>query len=186
MGQRPGIVRRDGALTTVPAAWRVRRIDFGEGPARAVTIPWGDVFTAYHTTGIPNIETYIAAAAGPAALKLSGRLGGVFRSETGRRVLRRLVGLLPEGPDEAALTAGHVWLWGEVTDDAGRRAVPRMHLPHSSVVTARAALVVVCRVLDGSMRPGFQTPGGLYGPDFILEMDGVTRVDEDVTQTAAA
>ena len=92
------------------------------------------------------------------------------------------MGLLPEGPDEAALAAGYVWLWGEVTDDAGRRAVSRMRTPHSSVVTARAALAVVCRVLDGSTQPGFQTPGGLYGPDFILEMDGVTRVDEDVTQ----
>ena len=153
----------------MPAAWRVRQIDFGEGPTPAVTIPWGDVFTAYHTTGIPNIETYIALpAAGPAALKVAGRLGGVFRSAMGRKALRSLVGMLPEGPDAAALAAGYVLLWGEVTDDAGRRAVTRMRTAHSSVVTALAALAVVRRVLDGSTQPGFQTPGGDVWPGFHL------------------
>ncbi len=186
MGQNPGMVRRDGELTPVPAAWRVRQIDFGAGLTQAATIPWGDVFTAYHTTGIPDIETYIAMPAiGPTVLKLAGSLGGVFRSATGRKLLRALVGRLPEGPDEAALENGYVLLWGEVTDDAGRRAVSRMHTPHSSVVTALAALAVVRRVLDGETQPGFQTPAGVYGPDFVFEIGGVTRADEEGTRTSA-
>jgi short subunit dehydrogenase-like uncharacterized protein len=151
VGRQPGVVRRDGELTPVPAAWKTRTIDFGAGPAQAVTIPWGDVFTAYHTTGIPNIETYIAMPdMGRSLLKVTERLGGVFRSAMGRKALRALVGLLPEGPDEAALESGAVFLWGEVTDDNGRRAVSRMRTPHSSTVTALAALAVVRHVLAGS------------------------------------
>ena len=49
-------------LTRVPAAWKTRAIDFGDGrPAKAITIPWGDVATAYHSTGIGDVEVYLAA-----------------------------------------------------------------------------------------------------------------------------
>jgi short subunit dehydrogenase-like uncharacterized protein len=29
-----------------------------------MTVPWGDVSTAYYTTGIPNIEVYMASSRG--------------------------------------------------------------------------------------------------------------------------
>ncbi len=54
-------VRRDGKIVSVPLAHRVRYIDFGNGEKMAMTIPWGDVSTAYHTTGIPNIEVFVPA-----------------------------------------------------------------------------------------------------------------------------
>jgi short subunit dehydrogenase-like uncharacterized protein len=180
VGRQPGMIRRDGVLTPVPAAWQTRRIDFGEGPREAVTIPWGDVFTAYHTTGIPNIVTYIAMpAAGRAALASMRYWGGVFRSASGRRALSSLLRLLPDGPSDEALRSGYVLLWGEVADESGRGAVSRLRTPHSSIVTADAALLVVKRALDGSARPGFQTPAGLYGPDLVFGIAGITRTDAD-------
>ena len=54
-----GKVRKDERIVSVPLAYKTRRIDFGDGEKLAVTIPWGDVSTAYATTGIPNIEVYI-------------------------------------------------------------------------------------------------------------------------------
>ncbi len=54
-----GKVRQDGRIVSVPLAYKTRRIDFGDGEKLAMTIPWGDVSTAYATTGIPNIEVYI-------------------------------------------------------------------------------------------------------------------------------
>jgi short subunit dehydrogenase-like uncharacterized protein len=53
-------VRRDGELTPVPLAWKDRKIPFAHGERTAVTIPWGDVYTAYVSTGIPNIEVYMS------------------------------------------------------------------------------------------------------------------------------
>ncbi len=44
----------------VPPAWNVREQDFGRGYTKVVSIGWGDVSTAYYSTGIPNIETYFA------------------------------------------------------------------------------------------------------------------------------
>src|SRR6266545_360368 len=57
---RQGMIRREGKLTQVPPAWEVREQDFGRGPVKVVSVGWGDVSTAYYSTGIPNIETYFA------------------------------------------------------------------------------------------------------------------------------
>lgn len=171
---RPGMIRQNGALTPVPAAWKTRAVDFGAGPTACVTIPWGDVATAYRSTGIPNIETYIAL---PALARMMLKAAGLFGSPLGKRALARLVGLLPEGPSEAARAAGYSLLWGEVTDAAGQRATSRMRTPHAYTLTAIAALLIVERVLAGAVRPGYQTPARAYGPDLALEIPGVTRVD---------
>ncbi|MGC4001861.1 MAG: saccharopine dehydrogenase NADP-binding domain-containing protein [Pirellulales bacterium] len=53
-----GRVRIDGRITRVPPAWKTRSVPFAEGTRTAVTIPWGDVSSAFHSTGIPNIEVY--------------------------------------------------------------------------------------------------------------------------------
>jgi len=149
------------------------------GPVAAATIPWGDVFTAYYSTGIPNIETYLAV---PDAL---ARMGGVVRLSGPmlqwpivKAALRRAVESLPDGPDEAALAAGFSVLWGEVTDDAGRRAVSRLRTPHTYLLTALAALAIVEHVLAGDVHPGYQTPASAYGPNLILGIEGIIRVDE--------
>ena len=64
---RGGLIRQNGVLKRVPAAWKTRVIDFGAGPVKAITIPWGDVASAYYSTRIPNIEVYMAA---PLALRV--------------------------------------------------------------------------------------------------------------------
>jgi short subunit dehydrogenase-like uncharacterized protein len=53
-------VRRDGKIVSVELGSQTRKIDFGSGERLAVGIPWGDVSTAYFTTGIPNIEVFTA------------------------------------------------------------------------------------------------------------------------------
>jgi short subunit dehydrogenase-like uncharacterized protein len=45
---RGGAIRKDGEIVQVPAAWRTREIHFGEFTKTGVTIPWGDVSTAFY------------------------------------------------------------------------------------------------------------------------------------------
>ncbi len=175
---RPGMVRRDGALIAVPAAHKARRVDFGAGPVTAVTLPWGDLATAYRSTGIPNIETYIALPAGARlGMKSMRYVGWLLGSRPGKAALMRLAAGLPDGPSEAARAAGYSLLWGEVTADAGGRAEARMRTPHAYTLTAQASLAVVSRVLAGDVHPGYQTPATVYGPELALQLAGVTRWD---------
>jgi len=56
--------------------------------------------------------------------------------------------------------------------------VSRLEGPEGYTLTAQAGVRVVEHVLAGRVAPGFQTPSRLLGPDFVLELPGVTRTDE--------
>jgi short subunit dehydrogenase-like uncharacterized protein len=176
---RGGLVRQDGMLRRVPAAWKTRVIDFGTGPVKAITIPWGDVSTAYHSTGIPNAEVYIAA---PLRLRLAARVSRPFAWLLGSRLvqglLRRRIRRGPPGPTEEERARGRSYLWGEAVDDTGQRVVSRLQGPDGYTMTVHAALAVVQRVLAGEAPPGFQTPSTAYGCDFVLGLKGMVRADE--------
>ncbi|MBI3823852.1 MAG: saccharopine dehydrogenase NADP-binding domain-containing protein [Planctomycetes bacterium] len=174
-----GIVRENGKLRRVPAAWKTRLIDFGAGPAKAITIPWGDVATAFYTTGIPNIEFYMAAPWGTrVAARASRWFGWLLRSAMVQNWLKRRIHARAPGPTEEQRRNNRCYLWGEATDGTGSKAVARLQTPDAYDVTVQTALAVVEQVLRGDVAPGFQTPAMAFGPDFILQIAGVTRVDE--------
>jgi short subunit dehydrogenase-like uncharacterized protein len=171
-------VRRNGQLESPEQATKTRLIDFGQGPVLAARLTWGDVFTAYYSTGIPNIEDYsVLPKALLQQMAAFDNLRPLFKLAMLRNLLKR--GVKP-GPnaDERAHSFTHVW--GEVEDDQGRKAVSRLHGPEAGVVwTGRAALAAVKKVLATKAPPGFQTPALAYGADFVLECEGVTREDLD-------
>ena len=174
-----GMVRDRGILKRVPAAWKTRVIDFGAGPVKAITIPWGDVATAFHSTGIANIEFYMAAPWGTRVLaRVSRCFGWLLGASLVQTWLRKRIKAGPPGPTEAERRTGRCLVWGEASDDAGRKAVTRLQTPDGYDLTVQTSLAVVARVLAGTVAPGFQTPALAFGPDFILEVAGVARSDE--------
>src|SRR5215213_795807 len=173
---RGGLVRREGKLTPVPAAWKTREIDFGRGAVQATTIPWGDVASAFYSTGIPNIEVYAAIPAKVRRMmKLTRSFGWLLGSAPMQRFLKRRIQSQPPGPNEGERVKGKSFVWGEVEDEAGSRAVSRLSGPEGYTLTALTALRIVGHVLDGKLTAGFQTPSKAYGPDLILEIEGVKR-----------
>jgi short subunit dehydrogenase-like uncharacterized protein len=175
---RGGLVRRGGVLTAVPLASGTRTIDFGDGPRKAMAIPWGDVSTAWHSTGIPDVEVYFAA---PLFLRLLARasrlLGPALGAPPVRRFLAARARAGARGPTAEERRRGRALVWGEVEDGAGGRAVSRLATPEGYTLTLHATLAVVERVLAGQAPAGFQTPARVYGPDFVLGLEGVTRTD---------
>ena len=169
-------VRRDGRLETPPRGAKTRMIDFGRGPVEAKALTWGDVFMAYHSTGIPNIEDYAVLPAGVRRqISLAGYLRPLFNLASAREFLKRRVKEGPT-PDERARTRTSVW--GEVEDSQGRRAVSRLHGPEAGIDwTTGTALEAVRKVLGGDAPPGFQTPALAYGADFVLAPGGARRED---------
>lgn len=172
-----GAVRRDGKIMPVPAAWRTREIDFGNGVVKTgVTIPWGDVSTAYHSTGIPNIEVYsIIPGDGVRLMKISRYLGWLLATKFVQKYLQR--NIPPGGPSDHERMRGKTLLWGEATDGDGNRVEARMQAPEGYTVTAIAALNIAEKIMAGNFTPGYQTPAKAYGADLILEIPGVERQD---------
>jgi short subunit dehydrogenase-like uncharacterized protein len=172
-----GAVRRDGKITPVPAAWRTREIDFGNGEVKTgVTIPWGDVATAYHSTGIPNIEVYtVAPPSALKAMKMSRLFGPLLETGPIQRFLQSRIP--PGGPSDEERARGKTLLWGEASDDDGNRVESRMQCPEGYTMTALSALLITEKILAGNFTPGFQTPSKAYGAGLVLEVDGVSRED---------
>jgi short subunit dehydrogenase-like uncharacterized protein len=175
---RPGAIRDDGKIRTVPAAWRTRRIDFGTGPKTAVTIPWGDVSTAYYTTGIPNIETYATVPQYAVEILRRGRsLMPVLGWSPVRRALEATVDAVVSGPTAERRSRSVTRVWGEATDDDGNRVAARVRTPDTYDVTAQTAVEAARRTVADEVSAGFQTPASAFGSDFVTEFAGVERED---------
>src|SRR5215204_3625117 len=173
---RGGAIRRDGEITSVPAAWKTREIDFGEVKKTGVTIPWGDVSTAFYSTGIPNIEVYtIVPEQQLKLLKLSRYLGWILATKPIQSILQKQIPA--GGPTDEEREKGKTYLWGEAGDEAGNRVEARQKCQEGYTLTALTALAVAEKILDGNFCAGFQTPAKCYGADLILEIEGVTRED---------
>jgi short subunit dehydrogenase-like uncharacterized protein len=184
---RPGVIRRDGALIPAYAGSQRRRIDLGSGPRSAILNPWrADLATAYRSTGIASIETYSVFPAVLRWLMSSAAARGLLQRPSVQRRLKQLIQRLPAGPSEAQLASGATRVWGEASDPAGRRATAWLHGPEAYLFTARTAIVIARRVLDGDLQPGYQTPASAYGPDLVREIPGVTCSPDWETMPAAA
>jgi short subunit dehydrogenase-like uncharacterized protein len=172
-------VRCDGKLIPVPTAWKTRYIDFGNGrdPSATVTLPWGDVSTAYYTTGIPNIEVYMAFKPWSRWLiKLSRYLQWLLGSAPVQGYFRSQVKRMPRGATDEQRARSISYVWGEVRDDSGHIVTGRLTTPDGYGLTVLTALAIVELALGGHHPIGFQTPARAYGPDFIFTIPGVTRL----------
>lgn len=175
---RGGKVRREGFLVDKPLGHLTRTIDFGEVQRFAMTIPWGDVSTAFYTTGIPNIEVYSAIK--PSAYKWVGMqnaLAPLMRTALVKGIARRIVDSRITGPDDDSRSTGKSLVWGEVENADGVKVAATYTGPEGYTLTARSALALVTRVLQGDWQAGFQTPAGCYGADLVLEIVGGERRD---------
>lgn len=168
-------VREDEQLRTVRFGSRTRTIDTGTGHGltRMGVIPWGDVSTAYHTTGSPNIEVYSPSVLGlgPGGQRVLGALQPMLGVGPVRDALVELAGRLSEGPDASERATGSEFFWGEVTDGE-RRVTGRVHAPGAYQFTAQSVVEIAGRVLDGDAPAGYQTPTSAYVADLVSGVDG--------------
>lgn len=176
---RQGMIRRNGTLVQVPPVWNVREQDFGQGYTKVVSIGWGDVSTAYFSTGIPNIETYFAFPEIAISSMRSMRiLGPLVYNRFAKSILKALIqAFLPPGPPEEKRKRGRAVLIGEATSQNGGRAVSKIITPEGYTCTALTTVEIMKRILNGECKAGFQTPSLAYGKDFIMQFQGIQRQD---------
>jgi short subunit dehydrogenase-like uncharacterized protein len=170
-----GCIRRDGKLKWVPIAWKSREIPFEGGKRFAMTIPWGDVFTAYISTGVPDIEVY--AAASPSTVLRMKRMRMVkplLSMQWVQNMMKRRVEKSITGPAASVRENSQMQLWGEVTSSDGRSVSATMTTPDGYDVTVTASLGIVEFMLENDVEGGFYTPSLLMGADYALDLPGVS------------
>jgi short subunit dehydrogenase-like uncharacterized protein len=160
--RKNGVIHQDARLADK------RAIDFGERSETCIRIAWGDVSTAFYSTGIGTISVYTAVPSGVRIFSsMMARLGPLTGSAPVQALLKKLV---PEGgPSPEERQRSRSLLWGGVTAPDGRREEARLKTPDGYSLTADTAVLIARRMLEGDAPPGFQTPAKACGADFILE-----------------
>jgi len=173
-------VRIDGRLVTEPLASRTRRIDFGAGEKLAVSIPWGDVSTAYYTTRIRNIEVYTATS--PKAVSRMRRANWA-RPLLRRRWVRELAKFTAQQrvtpPDKTQRDNNPTYVWGEARNAAGEVKIAKLRTANGYSFTVQSALGILSEVLSRACNPGFTTPSSLVGADFVSTLPGSSTIRID-------
>jgi len=170
---RGGLVRRGGKLVRVPAAYEVREIPFADKRRTAMSLPWGDIATAWRSTRIPDITVFMSAR--PGVIR-SARWSRFMAPLLGIRAVQDFLKLRIErtvrGPDSGERARGGTELWGRVSDES-RAAEMTMSAPEGYTLTAHAAVESARRVLGGAVKPGTWTPSLAFGADFAATLPGV-------------
>ncbi|TAA73056.1 hypothetical protein D2909_03195 [Planococcus salinarum] len=165
--------RRDGQLVPVPIGSQRRKIDFGRGTRTAIGIPWGDVSTAFHTTGIPNISTWIPMKRSRIiGARLFSPAGSLLAKPVIQKRLKKWVSLRVKGPDEKLRAGAPAYIWGEARNAEGVTTTVRIQSANVYDLTVYGALEVVSRLLEGDYPSGSFTPATLFGADLIEALPG--------------
>ena len=174
---KAGAVRRGGRLEPVPFAWETREIEFGCGRRWTMTIPWGDVSTAYFSTGIPDVKVFAGVSpAGIARARRLRRLAPIAGLTPIKRTLQWVIGRRVTGPDAAARAAGRCYLWGRVENARGRGATATFDTPEGYTLTATAAVDTALRVAAGEVGNGAKTPSLAFGAGYVEGLPGVSKI----------
>ncbi|MDY0065441.1 MAG: saccharopine dehydrogenase NADP-binding domain-containing protein [Steroidobacteraceae bacterium] len=170
-------VRRDGEIVSVALGSITRRIDFGGGEKLAAAVPWGDVSTAYYSTGIPNIEVYSALSMHAVRrLQRTERLRPLLRRRWIVKLLARGVERRVKPPDQTQRASNPAFVWGEVRNAAGQVRTGRLRTANAYVFTVSSALAFLQNLPDESPYAGFATPAMLMGADFAASLPGSTPI----------
>ena len=168
-------IRRNGTIVKTRSGGTTRVIEFGGARRTAVEIPWGDVSTAYYTTGIPNIRVYNVL---PQQLITSMKWSSYIAPILGMRWVKdRVIATIkkrPTGPTSAQRLVAKSLVWGEVKNAIGTSVIALLTAPEGYTLTAFTAVEIATRVLQGDFTiSGFHTPASVFGAGFINSFGGV-------------
>lgn len=173
-GAAAGIrARVDGELRQIGIGERQRTAEFPSGPKRVTAIPWGDLVTAYRSTGIPNITTYTVVPGATVLGRGERLLSPLLRTPAVQKLGRAAISRFASGPSERKRATSRTEVWGEVSDLAGRRVSASLSTPDTYEFTVDAMLTALRRIVAGEVKPGAQTPSTAFGADFVRELNGV-------------
>lgn len=169
--------RRDGKIVSLPLGSTTRRIDFGNGERFAVGIPWGDVSTAYFSTGIPNIDVFTASSVNAAKrLRRLNWIRPILRQTLVQRAMKSRIDRRLKPPDQTQRDNNPTYVWGEARNAAGVVKTGRLRVPNGYVLTVLSSLGILEQLLADPHRAGFKTPTMLVGADFISTLPNCSSI----------
>jgi short subunit dehydrogenase-like uncharacterized protein len=180
----PGAIRKNGIITPEPVGKTGRWVEFatdttgGKKKLFVMSIPWGDISTAYFSTGIPNITSYTSIPKGVWLFNKGQVLfNWLLRTSFVRNIARSVINRQSPGPGDAIRDKAMSLIRAEAKNQKGETAVVNMICPEAYSFTAASMLLVSQKILNGNYKAGYQTPSSAYGEELVMELEGVKRFE---------
>jgi len=169
-----GAVRVNGNIEEVLIGHEGKEIDFGMKKSWTMTIPWGDISTAYTSTGIKNIQVFTAIPKTTFnLLKAQQLINPILQNKWVQGMIKDYVDENITGPTPEQNKNGVSLVYGKVNDKANNEIEARLKGPETYAFTAKLAVLLSRKVLETKDKYGYFTPAKLFGPDLVLEVEGV-------------
>ncbi len=169
-------VRKDGKIIRQPLGKKGMWVDFGIKKLFVMSIPWGDISTAYTSTGIRDITTYIGVSRKTfKLLKFQWLFNWLLRTNFIKKYFKKKIDQRSAGPSDEQRSKAKSLVWGHVKNNIGQTATIRLVTPDGYTLTAYSALLITQKILQGNFKVGYQTPATAYGEDLVLEIPNVNR-----------
>lgn len=177
MGEKT-MIRKDGQLTPVSNGTLIRQVKPDGKIRTGVAISWGDISTAYRTTGIANIIVYnFLPDKLIKSMRLSNYLSFILKTRWVKNYLAKKIKQKPAGPNSVERQKASSLVWGEVSNALKQTRSAVLELPEGYTLTALTAVKIAENIIAQTPPYGSHTPAQVFGKDFILQFDGVSRRD---------
>ncbi len=164
--------RENGTIKQKKHGVAVKKINFGPFEQVAVGISWGDISSAFFSTHINNIEVYSGSTDKQIKqMKWANWLKPILAMRWVKNLLAKQVDKKPAGPSDKKRSKAVMYLWGKTTNGTDTLE-KRIKTPNGYTLTAKTAVLITQKILDGNFKAGYQTPASAYGENLILEVDG--------------
>jgi short subunit dehydrogenase-like uncharacterized protein len=171
-------VLRDGQYQSHPLGEGVKKLPFPHRKLWVMPVAWGDLATAYRTTGIPNITVYMSYP--PRQIERLRRfyplVRGALAIKPVRKTAQKWVDWTVKGPDEEMREKGRSYVWARADDAEGNEAQAWLETVEGYKLTVEGSLNAVELVLGGGYA-GALTPAEAFGADFVMGIEGTKRYD---------
>lgn len=175
--RKGGKIRQMSNLVNVPLGKITRKISFHGKEVDASCFPLADLATAYRTTNIPNIETFIPLSKDKndklrylqyaRYLLAFPPLENLIKNKVGQR----------QGPSPADRAQSKAEIWGEAENAQGKKVIVEMTTADPYDVTVESALGVMEYLKEFTVtQGGYYTPAKLMGANFICALPGSSEM----------
>jgi short subunit dehydrogenase-like uncharacterized protein len=163
------LIRKNGQLIKISHEKKNREIKFLDKVRMVIPVTWGDLATAYRTTGIPNITVYMPYSKTLANLVKSIKFDN-------KKEIYEWIEKNVDGPDDQTRQNARSYIWAYVANQKGDSAQAWLETMEGYRFTAVASVRCIEKILQQNIR-GCLTPALAFGKDFILELPETKRID---------
>lgn len=164
-------VRHNNEIKRVGRGFEMRTIDFGLGPTLASVVPWGDIYTAWWQTRIPNISVYMPFKGSKLQIYFFPLIKLIMSIPLVQKRAKEKAGNTV-GPSAEKRAGNRMSVWGEIRNASGKTVTARIEVPDGYTVTMDGILMTERYLREYHGEGGCYTPSQLMGHELAEQLPG--------------